>query len=93
MAGFGPVAGKGDAGSFAAVGKDVFHKTLTWGNSIDQAEFDAIIEAVAMTSTIVSIGAVTIGTSTAFNVMLEGADISNTADAVLTGLTASDLAY
>jgi hypothetical protein len=76
-----------------AVGKDVYFKTLTFANSIDQTEFDSIVEAVQMTSTIVAIGAVTLGTSTAFNVILEGSDISNTAGAVLTDLTASDLAF
>jgi hypothetical protein len=84
----------GAAASMEQVGRDLFFKTLTKGSgTVSQADLEAIVAALGATSTITAIGAVTVGTSTAVNVIIEGADIANAANTPITGYTSSDLAF
>lgn len=82
----------GKAAPFEAVGRDLFFKTFTKGSAISQANLDALVETVQMTSTVTAIGAFTAGSSTAVNMLLEGADWPNNNTAI-SGYTISDLSF
>lgn len=87
------VVKKYDAAPGEFVSRDLFFKTFTIGaGTIAQADLNALVEAVHATSSIEVIGTVTLDTSTTINMVISGADVSNVADAVLTGFTASDVA-
>ena len=83
----------GKAAPMEQVGRDIFIKTFTKGSAITQAELETLVQAIQQTATITAIGAFTAGTSTAVNMILEGADISNAANTPVTGITTSDLSF
>lgn len=83
----------GAAAPMEQVGRDLFFKTFTKGSAMSQAELDALVQAVQLTATVTAIGAFTAGSSTAVNMMIEGANIANGSNSPVTGITASDLSF
>lgn len=83
----------GAAAPMEQVGRDLFFKTFTKGTAMSQADLDALVQAVQLTSTVTAIGAFTAGTSTAVNMIIEGADIANAANTPVTGITSSNLSF
>ena len=76
-----------NAAPFTAIGRDVFIKSFAKTN-ITQAELDALVQTVQLTSTITAIGAFTAGTSDVVNMIIEGADVS-----AATGYTVANVAF
>ena len=76
-----------NAAPFTAIGRDVFIKSFAKTN-ITQAELDALVQTVQLTSTITAIGDFTAGTSDVVNMIIEGADVS-----AVTGYTVADVAF
>ena len=76
-----------NAAPFTAIGRTVFIKSFAKTNAT-QAELNALVQAVQMTSTITAIGAFTAGTSDVVNMIIEGADVGD-----LAGFTTSDVAF
>jgi hypothetical protein len=76
-----------NAAPFTAIGRDVFIKSFSKTN-ITQAELDALVQTVQLTSTITAIGAFTAGTSDVVNMIIEGADVS-----AATGYTVANVAF
>ena len=76
-----------NAAPFTAIGRDVFIKSFSKTN-ITQAELDALVQTVQLTSTITAIGAFTAGTSDVVNMIIEGADVS-----AVTGYTVANVAF
>lgn len=83
----------GAAGPMEQVGRDLFFKTFTKGSAISQADLEALVQAIQNTSTITAIGAFTAGSSTAVNMIIEGADIANAANTPVSGITTSNLSF
>ena len=75
------------------VGRDLFFKTFTKGSAMSQADLNALVQAIQNTSTVTAIGAFTAGSSTAVNMIIEGADIANASNTPVTGITTSDLSF
>lgn len=75
---------------FAAIGRDIFVKSFAKTN-ITQAELNAIVQEVQLTSSVVAIGAFTAGTSDVVNMIIDGRDVSDI-DSVA-GVTVSNLAF
>ena len=76
-----------NAAPFTAIGRDVFIKSFSKTN-ITQAELDALVQTVQLTSTITAFGAFTAGTSDVVNMIIEGADVS-----AATGYTVANVAF
>ena len=76
-----------NAAPFTAIGRDVFIKSFSKTN-ITQAELDALVQTVQLTSTITAIGAFTAGSSDVVNMIIEGADVS-----AATGYTVANVAF
>ena len=76
-----------NAAPFTAIGRDVFIKSFSKTN-ITQAELDALVQTVQLTSTITAIGTFTAGTSDVVNMIIEGADVS-----AATGYTVANVAF
>ena len=76
-----------NAAPFTAIGRDVFIKSFSKTN-ITQAELDALVQTVQLTSTITAIGAFTAGTSDVVNMIIEGADVS-----AVSGYTVANVAF
>jgi hypothetical protein len=76
-----------NAAPFTAIGRTVFIKSFAKTNAT-QAELNALVQAVQLTSTITAIGAFTAGTSDVVNMIIEGADVGD-----LAGFTAGDVAF
>ena len=76
-----------NAAPFTAIGRTVFIKAFAKTNA-SQADLDALVKAVQMTSTITAIGAFTAGTSDVVNMIIEGADVS-----AATGYTVANVAF
>ena len=83
----------GAAAPMEQVGRDLFFKTFTKGSAMSQADLEALVQAVQLTSTITAIGAFTATSSTAVNMVIEGADITNAANVPLTGITTTNLSF
>lgn len=76
------------------VGRDLFFKTFTKASgTFSQADIDALVQAIQNTSTVTAIGAFTVGSSSAVNMVIEGADIANAANTPVTGVTTSNLSF
>ena len=88
----GVVRAHGYAGEGQFVSRDLWFKTYTKGSAMTQAEMDALVQAIQLTSTIEVIGDFVADTSTAVNMVISGADTDNTADALVAGITGSDVA-
>lgn len=82
----------GKVESFEAFGRDIFMKNFDKGSAISQANLDALVETVQLTSTVSAIGAFTAGTSTEVNMIIEGADVVN-GNATISGYTISDISF
>ena len=80
----------GYAKPFAAIGRDIFIKSFSKTN-ITQAELNAIVQEVEMTSTVTAIGAFTAGSSDVVNMIIEGRDV--TAINGTAGVTVDDVAF
>jgi polysaccharide deacetylase 2 family uncharacterized protein YibQ len=78
---------KGYAQPFSAIGRDIFIKSFAKTNAT-QAELNALVQAVQLTSTITAIGSFTAGTSDVVNMIIEGKDVGD-----LAGFTASDMSF
>jgi NCAIR mutase (PurE)-related protein len=76
-----------NAAPFTAIGRDVFIKSFAKTN-ITQAELDALVQTVQLTSTITAIGAFTAGTSDVVNMIIEGADVASAS-----GYTVANVAF
>jgi hypothetical protein len=76
-----------NAAPFTAIGREVFIKSFAKTDA-SQADLNALVKAVQLTSTITAIGAFTAGTSDVVNMIIEGADVGD-----LAGFTASDMAF
>lgn len=76
-----------NAAPFTAIGRQVFIKSFAKTDA-SQADLNALVKAVQLTSTITAIGAFTAGTSDVVNMIIEGADVGD-----LAGFTASDMAF
>lgn len=76
-----------NAAPFSAIGREVFIKSFAKTN-ITQAELNALVKTVQLTSTITAIGAFTAGTSDVVNMIIEGADVT-----AVDGYTVSDVAF
>ena len=83
----------GGAAPMEQVGRDLFFKTFTKGSAMTQADLDALVQAVQLTATVTAIGAFTAGSSTAVNMIVEGANITNGGNIPVTGITTSDLSF
>ena len=83
----------GAAAPMEQVGRDLYFKTFTKGTAMSQADLEALVQAIQSTSTITAIGAFTAASSTAVNMVIEGADISNAANTPMTGITTSNLSF
>lgn len=79
----------GAAAPMEQVGRDLFFKTFTKGSAMTQAELETLVQTVQLTSTITAIGAFTAGSSTAVNMIIEGADIT----ANIAGTTTTTLSF
>ena len=82
----------GNAAPFEAFGRDIFMKNIDKGGAISQANLDALVEEVSLTSTISAIGAFNAGVSTEVNMIIEGADLAN-GNATISGYTISDISF
>lgn len=83
----------GKAAPFEAIGRDIFLKNFAKDSgTISQANLDALVETVQLTSTVTAIGAFTAGSSTAVKMIIEGADLANS-NAVISGYTISDVSF
>lgn len=80
----------GKAESFEAFGRDIFLKNFDKGSAISQGDLDALVQEVQLTSTVSAIGAVTPGTSTEVNMIIEGADVAN---GDIAGYTISNVSF
>lgn len=78
---------KGYAQPFAAVGREIFVKSFS-KTDITQADLEALVKEVQMTSTITAIGAFTPGTSDVVNMIIEGKDVT-----AATGFTVANVAF
>jgi hypothetical protein len=76
-----------NAAPFTAIGRTVFIKSFAKTNAT-QAELNALVQAVQLTSTITAIGDFTAGTSDVVNMIIEGADVGD-----LAGFTAGNVAF
>lgn len=76
-----------NAAPFTAIGRQVFIKSFAKTDA-SQADLNALVKAVQLTSTITAIGAFTAGTSDVVNMIIEGADVGD-----LAGFTASNMAF
>ncbi len=83
----------GGAAPMEQVGRDLFFKTFTKGSAMTQADLDNLVQALQGTVTVTAIGAFTAGTSTAVNMVIEGADVANAANTPITGITSSNLSF
>ncbi len=81
-------ATKGFAQPFAAIGREIFIKNFDKGAAMSQADLQALVEAVQMTSSIVAIGAFVAGTSEAVSMIIDGKDV-----AAVAGYTVTDVAF
>lgn len=79
-----------NAAPFSAIGRTVFIKSFAKTN-ITQSELNAIVQEVALTSTITAIGAFDAGTSDVVNMIIEGADV--TVIASVGGVTVANVAF
>lgn len=87
----GVVRAHGYASTGQFVGRDMWYKTYTFGAAITQDNLDDLVAAIQQTSTIEVIGEVVVGTDTAVNMIISGANTDDTADALVTGCTGSDV--
>lgn len=83
----------GGAAPMEQVGRDLFFKTFTKGSAMTQADLDNLVQALQGTVTVTAIGSFTAGTSTAVNMVIEGADVANAANTPITGITSSNLSF
>jgi VCBS repeat-containing protein len=81
-------ATKGFAQPFAAIGREIFIKNFDLGAAMSQANLQALVEAVQLTSSIVAIGAFTAGTSESVSMIIDGKDVTAVA-----GYTVTDVAF
>lgn len=81
-------ATKGFAQPFAAIGREIFIKNFDFGAAMSQADLEALVHAVQMTSTVTAIGAFVAGTSESVSMIIEGKDVSAVA-----GYTVTDVAF
>jgi VCBS repeat-containing protein len=81
-------ATKGFAQPFAAIGREIFIKNFDLGAAMSQADLQALVEAVQLTSSIVAIGAFTAGTSESVSMIIDGKDVTAVA-----GYTVTDVAF
>jgi hypothetical protein len=79
-----------NAAPFTAIGRHVFIKSFAKTN-ITQAELNAIVQEVALTSTITAIGVFEAGVSDVVNMIIEGADVT-TINATA-GVTVDNVAF
>lgn len=77
----------GFAKPFSAIGRDIFIKSFAKTNAT-QAELNALVQAVQLTSTVTAIGAFVPGTSDVVNMIIEGKDVTAVA-----GYTVSNLDF
>jgi NCAIR mutase (PurE)-related protein len=75
---------------FSAIGRDIFIKSFAKTN-ISQAELNAIVQEVQLTSTVTAIGAFTAGTSDVVNMIIEGKDVAEIN--AVAGVTVDDVAF
>jgi hypothetical protein len=83
----------GGAAPMEQVGRDLFFKTFTKGSAMTQADLDNLVQALQGTVTVTAIGSFTAGSSTAVNMVIEGADVANAANTPITGITSSNLSF
>lgn len=83
----------GGAAPMEQVGRDLFFKTFTKGSAMTQTDLDTLVQALQANVTVTAIGAFTAGTSTAVNMIIEGADVTNAANTPITGITSSNLSF
>lgn len=69
----------GFAGPMQAIGRQVWFKNFDKGSAMTQADLDALVNLVKLTSTITVVGTFVAGTSTSVNMVIEGADVSTVA--------------
>jgi len=69
-------ATKGFAAPFEAIGRDVFVKHFDMGAAMAQADLEALVHAVQMTSSIEVLGAFVAGSSTGVNMVISGKDVT-----------------
>ncbi len=81
-------ATKGFAQPFAAIGREIFIKNFDLGAAMSQADLQALVESVQLTSSIVAIGAFTAGTSESVSMIIDGKDVTAVA-----GYTVTDVAF
>ena len=83
----------GGAAPMEQVGRDLFFKTFTKGSAMTQTDLDTLVQALQANVTVTAIGSFTAGTSTAVNMIIEGADVTNAANTPITGITSSNLSF
>lgn len=76
-----------NAQTFSSVGREVFMQNFDKNAAMSQADLNALVSAVQMTSTVTAIGAFEAGVSESVNMMVEGSK------AVVAGYTVSDVAF
>ena len=79
----------GAAAPMEQVGRDLFFKTFTKGSAMSQADLETLVQTVQLTSTITAIGSFSAGSSTAVNMIIEGADITTN----IAGTTTTTLSF
>ena len=77
----------GQAGPIETVGRDLFIKNFAKTN-ITQAQLEALVETIQLTSTVEVIGAFEAGVSDSVNMIIEGKDVT-----AVTGYVVTDVAF
>jgi hypothetical protein len=80
----------GFAKPFSAIGRDIFIKSFAKTN-ITQAQLNAIVQEVQLTSTVTAIGDFTAGVSDVVNMIIEGKDVTDIES--VAGVTVADVAF
>lgn len=76
----------GYAQPFEAVGRDLFFKNFDMNAAMSQADLEALVRAVQLTSSIEVMGSFTAGTSESVNMVISGKDVSAVAGYVVTAV-------
>lgn len=82
----GVVRAHGYAGAGQFVSRDLFFKSFAKGSAISQADMDALVQTVQLTSTIEVIGNFTAGTTQTVLMVISGANVTT-----VSGYTVTDV--
>jgi hypothetical protein len=79
-------ATKGFEQPFQAVGRAIFVKHFDMGAAMSQADLEALVHTVQLTSSIEAIGSFVADTSTTVNMVISGKDVTSAAGYTVTSV-------